>query len=157
MIYPHTPCLLIVALLMSTGAAADDMSPRMPVMRAPTSGKAVNSILPLETRSDAPNDLYFTPPADAAPAKSKSNCVKTSGIRSADVRDDSTIRLTLAKNKQVDMKLYGICPGLAFDESFYYQPGPTMLLCARFDTIVARSGSRCLIDAFVPVESRSKK
>jgi hypothetical protein len=157
MMYLRLSCLVIAALLMSAGAWADDMSPRMPVMRAPTSGKAVSSILPLEMSSDSPSDLYFTPPAEAAPAKAKNSCVKTSTIRSADVRDDSTIRLTLAKNKQVDMRLYGICPGLAFDESFYYQPGPAMELCARLDTIVARSGSRCLIDAFVPVEPKGKK
>ncbi len=144
MIYPRASYLLIAALLMSAGVRADDMSPRMPVMRAPTSGKAVTTLLPLETPMNVPS-------------KSKSNCVKTSSIHAADVRDDSTIRLTLAKNKQVDMKLYGICPGLAFDESFYYQPGPTMELCARLDTIVARSGSRCLIDAFVPVEPKGKK
>jgi hypothetical protein len=160
----HVPCLLIVALLASTGARADDMdtlSPRIPVVRAPTSGRAVSTILPLEMRAGGRSDLYFAPLEEPAKVQStskpKNSCIKSSSISAADVRDDSTIRLTVAKNKQVDMKLYGICPGLAFDESFYYQPGPTMELCARIDTIVARSGSRCLIDAFVPVEPKHKK
>ncbi len=158
MLYLRASSLLVLALLIGMGVRADDLSApssRAPVMRAPTSGKTVNSILPHKSRAETQSDLYFLPSEDVTPAKT--SCIRTSSIRKADVRDDSTIRLTVAKNKQIDMKLYGICPGLAFDESFYYQPGPTMELCARFDTIMARSGSRCLIDAFVPVESKSKK
>jgi hypothetical protein len=152
------------ALLLGGAALAEEQknsAVRSPVLRAPTQGKTVSTILPLETHDAAVSELLYAPapeaPAVKSSSKRKSNCITTSSIRAADVRDDSTIRLTLGKHKQVDMKLYGICPGLAFDESFYYQPGPTMELCARLDTIVARSGSRCLIDAFVPVEPGSKK
>jgi hypothetical protein len=153
---------MIVALLLGrTALAEDENTPsRSPVVRAPNHGKAVSTTMPLQPRSAMKSELFNTPAAEA-PAekfshKRMSNCIPTNSIRTADVRDDSTIRLTLGKNRQVDMKLYGVCPGLSFDGSFYYQPGPTMELCARLDTIVARSGSRCLIDAFVPVLSPKK-
>jgi hypothetical protein len=154
---------LFAALALCGPALADDSSNlpgRSPVLRAPTQGKTVSTVMPSQPRPAANTELFFAAPEEAAApkslSKSKRNCIATSSIRAADVRDDSTIRLTLGKNKQVDMKLFGVCPGLAFDESFYYQPGPAMELCARLDTIVARSGSRCLIEAFVPVEQKPK-
>jgi hypothetical protein len=147
-----------------SSAAQDETSKlsRLPVVRAPTQGKAVTTTLPMQPRAGSEAELYFAPLPESSPAKTrkktgKSQCISTNSIRSTDVRDDRTIRLTLGMNKQVDMKLYNRCPGLAFDESFYYQPGPTMELCARQDTIMARSGSRCLIDAFVPVVPTPKK
>jgi hypothetical protein len=155
---------LLIAMALCSAALADDppnTPARRPVVRAPTQGKAMTTMMPSQPNRAMDSELFFAPTEEQAMSKPlpkrKRHCIATSSIRSADVRDDSTIRLTLGKNKQVDMKLYGICPGLSFDESFYYQPGPTMELCARFDTIVARSGSRCLIDAFVPVEQQPKK
>jgi hypothetical protein len=138
---------------------------RVPVVRAPTTGKPVITSLPQEDRVGSQADLFFMPEPDLLPLNPQSGstkkpsraCISTMDIRSADVLDDSTIRLTLRKRKQVDMKLRGTCFGLAFDESFYYQPGPGAQLCERMDTIVARSGSRCLIDSFVAVAPAAKK
>ncbi len=168
-------CWLMIALLLGSGLhpaqaqlQADKSPPiaRVPVVRAPTTGRPVITSLPQEDRVGSQADLFFMPEPDLMPlapdsgANSKTTaraCVSTMDIRSAKVLDDRTIRLTLRKRKQVDMKLRGTCFGLAFDESFYYQPGPTSQLCERMDTIVARSGSRCLIDSFVAVAPTPKK
>jgi hypothetical protein len=163
--------VLAITLLSCTAAwaqeARKDGPPiaRVPVVRAPTAGKPVITSLPQEDRVGSQSDLFFMAEPEVQPLSPESGsaqkpgrtCISTMDIRSADVLDDRTIRLTLRKRKQVDMKLRGTCFGLAFDESFYYQPGPSAQLCERLDTIVARSGSRCLIDAFVPVVPSPKK
>jgi hypothetical protein len=149
-------CLLLVltslprASLAADEQRGDAMVSRAPMIRAPTYGKAVTTGFPAA-------DLLFAPPPVTETKATKTSCIHTQDIRSADVRDDRTIRLTLAGKRQMDMKLRGACSGLTFDESFYYQPGPTMQLCERFDSIVARSGSRCQIDAFLPVGPTAKK
>jgi hypothetical protein len=139
---------------------------RVPVVRAPTGGRPVITSLPQEDRVGSQADLFFMPepelmplaPANGGGSKKPARiCISSMDIRSAEVLNDSTIRLSLRKRKQVDMKLRGTCFGLAFDESFYYQPGPTGQLCERMDTIVARSGSRCLIDSFVAVAPTAAK
>jgi hypothetical protein len=164
----RTASILFMLMITASSALADDIRgnkrqeeeafSRLPVVRAPTQGKAVTTMIPSPPYVGQEVDLFNAPKQDTSPGKMrKSQCISTNSIRTAQVRDDSTIRLTMGKNSQVDMKLQHRCPGLAFDESFYYQPGPTMQLCARLDTITARSGSRCLIDAFVPVGPAPKK
>jgi hypothetical protein len=126
---------------------------RLPVMRAPTPGNLATPVPFADDRVGAQTDLFDAP---EPPTSRKPSCILARDIRAAKVLDDSNIRLTLRRKTQVDMKLRGTCFGLAFDEMFYYQPGPTGQLCARADVIVARSGSRCLIEAFVPVAAAKK-
>jgi hypothetical protein len=78
--------------------------------------------------------------------KAKKRCIPADFIREANVRDDKTIDLTLSGKKYYAIKFKDKCNGLAFDSSFYYFLTPSRQLCARFDTIVTRSGSRCIID-----------
>jgi hypothetical protein len=78
--------------------------------------------------------------------KAKKRCIPADFIREAVVRDDQTIDLTLSGKKYYAIKFKDKCRGLAFDSSFYYYLTPSRQLCARFDTIVTRSGSRCIID-----------
>jgi hypothetical protein len=93
-------------------------------------------------------------------AKAKKRCIPADFIREATVRDDKTIELTLSGKKYYAIKFKDKCNGLAFDSSFYYYLTPTRQLCARFDTIVTRSGSRCIIDKISKrdaPESKDKK
>jgi hypothetical protein len=88
--------------------------------------------------------------APAARTNPQTACVNIDAIRSAKVQDDETILLQMRNKNMFLLKLRTRCIGLSFDESFYYQASPTRQLCARFDTITARSGSRCLIDQIIP-------
>lgn len=74
-------------------------------------------------------------------------CISVDFIRSTKVLDDRTVRFRMTGGAMYEIKLRDRCFGLAFHESFYYQASPTRQLCARYDTIVARSGSRCRIDS----------
>jgi hypothetical protein len=95
--------------------------------------------------------------------KAKKRCVPADFIREATVKDDKTIDITLSGRKYYAIKFKDKCHGLAFDSSFYYYLTPSRQLCARFDTIVTRSGSRCIIDkiskrdAPKPEDKKSKK
>ncbi len=90
-------------------------------------------------------------------AKSKKRCIPADFIREAIVKDDKTIDLILTGKKYYAIKLKDKCHGLGFDKSFYYYLTPTRELCARFDTIVTRSGSRCIIDKIEKRDPPDKK
>jgi hypothetical protein len=78
--------------------------------------------------------------------KAKKRCIPADFIREAVVKDDKRIDLTLSGKKYYAIKFKDKCHGLGFDRSFYYYLTPARQLCARFDSIVTRSGSRCIID-----------
>ncbi len=78
--------------------------------------------------------------------KAKKRCIPADFIREAIVKDDKKIELILSGKKYYEIRFKDKCHGLGFDKSFYYYLTPSRQLCARFDTIVTRSGSRCLID-----------
>ena len=125
----------------------EDSPKRMPVERAPTD--SITRPAMMET-GESNGALAATP-------KRRMQCLSTRMIDRAQVIDDSTIRMKLGSKRYLDIKLRGTCYGLRFDESFYYQPGPTGELCERVDTIVTRSGHRCMIDAIVPVDPEKLK
>jgi Family of unknown function (DUF6491) len=81
-------------------------------------------------------------------------CINVDFIRDTKVRDDQTIRFRMRGGATYEIKLRDKCFGLAFHESFYYQVSPTRRLCARYDTIVARSGSRCRIESIVRLNKK---
>jgi hypothetical protein len=97
---------------------------------------------------DQPTSPAAEPDAKAADPQGEATCVQVDRIRDAQVLSDQVVRLRLRGGKRTDMILRNGCMGLAFHESFYYRPGPTGRLCAGFDWITARSGSRCQIEAF---------
>ena len=72
-------------------------------------------------------------------------CISTSRIRSAQIISDELIELDMRGGKRLQMKLADRCTGLSFDQGFYYRTNANGRLCAGFDVIMARSGSRCLI------------
>jgi Family of unknown function (DUF6491) len=138
--------------LLASGASEPPVS-RLPVLRAPTDAPPGQS--PGDASGEAASSLVPSPAAQ--PKRKAATCVNTRMIQQAIVIDDRTIRMLMGRRRALDLKLRGTCFGLRFDESFYYQPGPTGQLCERFDTIVTRSGHRCLIDAIVPVELRPER
>lgn len=98
---------------------------------------APGTALPADGRESAPLDTIGT----------SEPCINVDFIRDTKVKDDQTIRMRMRGGATYEVKLRDKCFGLAFHESFYYQASPTRRLCARYDTIVARSGSRCRIDS----------
>ena len=130
------------------------------VMRAETKKSRDESP---EGRSPAGDDASADAADGSGPATSAADpnlvrCIRTDRIRAAEIEDDQSIRLTLRGGKQVLMRLENRCFGLAFDRSFYYRTSPTGELCAGFDTIMARAGSRCLISRFelLPAQTESR-
>ena len=136
-------------------ARADQPPPRLPVLRAPTDAPAGQ--VPDEPSSTPSTSLVPQAAPAGRAARKPATCLNTRLIRQAIVIDDTTIRMVINSKRAMDLKLRGTCFGLRFDESFYYQPGPTGQLCERFDTIVTRSGHRCMIDAIVPVETGKER
>jgi hypothetical protein len=90
-------------------------------------------------------------------AKAKKRCIPADFIRQATVKDDKTIDLDLSGGRIYAIKFKDKCPGLGFDKTFYYYLTPSRQLCARFDTIVTRSGSRCIIDKIAHRKADKKK
>jgi hypothetical protein len=135
--------------------------PSLSVIKAPTGLLSANDLA-----SDFHSEHKKFPQAFAI---SKSNeepvkrpatqrgCVNIDSIRDAQVQDDENIVLRLRDKSLLLVKLRNRCIGLSFDESFYYQASPTRQLCARFDTITARSGSRCRIEQIVPLTLQELK
>ena len=108
------------------------------VMRAPTEPLGALPVDPV-----APPATADSRAADAPPS-----CINVRNIRQAIVQDDQSVLLKMSGRRMLLMALRTPCRGLAFDETFYYRPSPSGEICARLDVITARSGSRCLIDAF---------
>ncbi len=106
--------------------------------------------VPDAAATDRPDD---TPPAaaDAAETGERISCVSVDAIRQAEIKSDRVVELRLRGGAIYEMRLAGRCHGLAFYDGFYYRTTPSRQLCAGIDVIMARSGSRCPIDAFVLV------
>jgi Family of unknown function (DUF6491) len=118
---------------------------------APQNRPSVQRIAPLTIVDAAPGANLGLIPSDAEldaieESKAKKRCIPADFIRQATVIDDKTIDLDLGKGKNYAIKFKNKCHGLGFDKTFYYYLTPSRQLCARFDTIVTRSGSRCVID-----------
>jgi hypothetical protein len=151
------------------GQLLEPTVPRRPML-PPTS--VVQPLSPLEAfgasaapqpgalaASRAPAEPTEVTPAGAPPPPDQRlpRCLRTDRIRETTVRDDRTIRFRLAGGDVVDVKLRNRCYGLSFDGSFYYHLNPNRQLCERLDWIVARSGSRCQIEAIELVPDASGK
>lgn len=143
---------VVLAGIMTLAGLAHAQSPQLPGLRSsPSSTTTVQRMQPLSIVESTPgmdSGIEATPEQlDAIEdAKSKKRCIPADFIREAIVKDDKTIDLVLSGKKYYAIKLKDKCHGLGFDKTFYYYLTPARQLCARFDTIVTRSGSRCIID-----------
>jgi hypothetical protein len=122
----------------------------------------VQRMAPLTIVDSAPGaNIGLVPSAEALDAiedaKSKKRCIPADFIRQAIVKDDKTINLELSGGKIYAIRFKDKCHGLGFDKTFYYYLTPSRQLCARFDTIVTRSGSRCIIDKISHRKADKKK
>lgn len=86
-------------------------------------------------------------------------CLSVDNIQAAEIQDDKTIILHLRNGLWYEMRLTDRCPGLGFYQGFYYRTSPNRQLCSRQDSVIARSGSQCLINSFVKIDrpGQSKK
>lgn len=141
---------------------------RTPIMRAPmkaaTVGKAVrrphasgpDRHIPLGERA-GDMEAFSLPQMPelpgGSPAAAKSACLGLDTIKSATVVNDRSIRFLLHSGETVQMQLHDRCPGLTYDDAFYYEVTPTRQICERFDSILARSGSRCMIERIATVKT----
>ncbi len=144
-------CALGVAWIAcaATPAPGQQPKPAQPMVQPRTP-----LVLPLQTpvqrvpqASDAP-DLQI-PQAllnRMDDASSIDRCIPADYIKSARAVDDQTIHVELHGKRLYSVRFRDPCNGLMFDQSFYYYLSPGRLLCARVDSIVTRSGSRCPIN-----------
>ncbi len=85
-------------------------------------------------------------------------CIATNAFKGTNITNDQTVLITLKTGELVNLRLRDRCYGLAYDDKFYYQQNPGQQLCEQTDAIIARSGSRCIIDKIETVKGvKSKK
>jgi Family of unknown function (DUF6491) len=150
-------CLLVVAIAFGTAMVASASSAE--ALEAKQTKKQASKNPPVVRAPTEPLSALPTDPLPGVEPEAKAfvapSCINVRNIRQARVKDDRTVILALTRKRTLAMNLRGACHGLAFDESFYYQPSPSGEICARLDFITARSGSRCMIEAFqvVPKEA----
>jgi Family of unknown function (DUF6491) len=111
---------------------------RTPVHRLPALGIT-------EPASSATSEAEL-PRDNSANASSTDRCLSIDLIKKTAVIDDQTIHVELKGKRFFAIRFRDVCVGLKFDQSFYYHLAPNRQLCARVDTIITRSGSRCLIN-----------
>lgn len=145
---------------------------RTPIMRAPTKAATPGKT---QRQRRATGIEHASPSVDRAgdteafslpqvpelpggnPAAAKSACLGLDTIKSATVISDRAIRFLLHSGETVQMQLHDRCPGLAYDDAFYYEVTPTRQICERFDSILARSGSRCMIERIATVKAPPRR
>jgi Family of unknown function (DUF6491) len=143
-----TSCVMITLVLLnpldslqaqsSSTPALNNQLLRSPVRRLPALGIT-------EPERSATDDI--NPPRDnSANASSTDRCLSVDLIKKTTVVDDQTIHVELQGKRFFAIRFRDVCAGLKFDQSFYYHLAPNRQLCARLDTIITRSGSRCLIN-----------
>ncbi len=84
-------------------------------------------------------------------------CIATSAFKGTNITNDQTVLITLKTGELINLRLRDRCYGLAYDDKFYYQQNPGQQLCEQTDAIIARSGSRCLIDKIETIKNAKSK
>lgn len=84
-------------------------------------------------------------------------CIAINMFKGSNIISDQSLRVTLKSGEQVNILLRDRCYGLAYDDMFYYQQNPTQQLCELTDSIIARSGSRCLIEKIETIKTGKNK
>lgn len=149
--------LVVAMAALTAGATAATALDAKKARNTPVSKTPSVMRAPTEPLGALPVDPVPAPPvAEARAADAAPSCINVRFIRQAIVKDDQTVLLKMAGRRMLLMALRTPCRGLAFDETFYYRPSPSGEICARLDVITARSGSRCLIDAFQIYEPEKK-
>jgi Family of unknown function (DUF6491) len=158
----HTRLMLGAVLAALCSGPSVAQAPPAAQPPANTARPTVQRMAPLTIVDSAPGARLGLIPSEEAlddieDAKSKKRCIPADFIRQATVKDDKTIDLDLSGGRTYAIKLKDKCHGLGFDKTFYYYLTPSRQLCARFDTIVTRSGSRCIIEKIVKRKPDKKK
>lgn len=98
------------------------------------------------------------PPAPRPPVTFKEKkgprCIVSAQIVGAAVTSAGEVDFLLRGRQRVRAKFERACPALDFYSGFYLKPSPDGRLCARRDSIHARSGGACEIQKFRKLEPR---
>lgn len=92
--------------------------------------------------------------------KGSKRCLDATNLAGAVIRNDNTIDLVLQGGDRWRMTLRDSCPGLGFYGGFYLRQTTDGEICARRDSIHARSGGECGINSFkrlVPVKETRER
>ncbi len=111
-------------------------------------------ILRVPLRSRSPK-----PPHDWEEKGSK-RCLDATNLAGAIIRSNNTIDLVLQGGDRWRMTLRDSCPGLGFYRGFYLRQTTDGEICARRDSIHARSGGECGINSFkrlVPAKEKRER
>ncbi len=94
------------------------------------------------------------PPAE--PAGKPVDCIALSAIRSTQVHGDSTIDFTTSGNRVYRNTLSQSCPGLGFEQRFFYNTSLTQLCSVDVITVLhspgLSPGATCGLGRFQPVQ-----
>lgn len=97
------------------------------------------------------------PPPIAAPIEYKERkgpkCIQSSQIAGAAVTRGGAVDFFLKGRQRVRARFERECPALDFYSGFYLKPNPDGRICARRDSIHARSGGGCEIQRFRKLEA----
>ncbi len=97
------------------------------------------------------------PPPIAAPIEFKEHkgpkCIQSSQIVGAAVTRGGAVDFILKGRQRVRARFERACPALDFYSGFYLKPNPDGRICARRDSIHARSGGGCEIQRFRKLEA----
>lgn len=80
--------------------------------------------------------------------KRTAKCVRANSLAGAIVTHRDSVDLVLAGGKRVRARLESKCPALDFYSGFYMKSTRDGMICADRDSVRARSGGECRIDAF---------
>jgi hypothetical protein len=96
------------------------------------------------------------PPPIAAPIEFKEHkgpkCIQSAQIVGAAVTRGGAVDFILKGHQRVRARFERACPALDFYSGFYLKPNPDGRICARRDSIHARSGGGCEIQHFRKLE-----
>lgn len=101
------------------------------------------SIIRVPTRSAA-----APPPITKWRSKPYRKCISGKGIAGAALIAPDKVDFILPGGDRVRAELESSCPALDYYSGFYLRPGPEGMVCARRDSIHARSGGECQIIRF---------
>lgn len=145
----HGAPLLAAVALVATGAAAT-LSPALARLRDPPPQRpswAEVERVPVEPPglSDDGDDQEDS----AASRGQRRTCINVDRIRSAVALDERIIELKLRGGQTLHMRFAEDCPFIAFYDGFYYHSDLGGRLCARRDSVLARSGGACTIESIM--------